>query len=91
MPQIKTEKRDGSNSANPYVAFRRRTEKMQTRKNRKNDEASYEKMLKLKRDLKKAFTLLEMVKKREKLKREDLHLTVEVSSPGTVVNPAPPS
>ncbi|XP_003746058.1 enhancer of polycomb homolog 1 [Galendromus occidentalis] len=78
MPQIKTEKRDGSNSANPYVAFRRRTEKMQTRKNRKNDEASYEKMLKLKRDLKKAFTLLEMVKKREKLKREDLHLTVEV-------------
>lgn len=51
---------------------------MQTRKNRKNDEASYEKMLKLKRDLKKAVTLLEMVKKREKLKKEDLNLTVEV-------------
>jgi hypothetical protein len=26
---------------NPYVAFRRRTEKMQTRKNRKSDEGGY--------------------------------------------------
>jgi enhancer of polycomb-like protein len=51
---VRTEKRDGSANNNPYVAFRRRTEKMQTRKNRKNDEASYEKMLKLKRDLSKA-------------------------------------
>lgn len=52
--EVKGEKRDGSTTNNPYVAFRRRTEKMQTRKNRKNDEASYEKMLKLKRDLTKA-------------------------------------
>lgn len=51
---------------------------MQTRKNRKNDETSYEKMLKLRRDLSRAVTLLEMVKKREKIKREILHLTVEV-------------
>ena len=54
IPQVKGEKRDGSTGNNPYVAFRRRTEKMQTRKNRKNDEASYEKMLKLKRDLSRA-------------------------------------
>ncbi|KAG8171960.1 hypothetical protein JTE90_008145, partial [Oedothorax gibbosus] len=54
IPQVKTEKRDGSTNNNPYVAFRRRTEKMQTRKNRKNDEASYEKMLKLRRDLSRA-------------------------------------
>jgi len=54
IPQVKTEKRDGSTTNNPYVAFRRRTEKMQTRKNRKNDEASYEKMLKLRRDLSRA-------------------------------------
>lgn len=54
IPEVKQEKRDGSTSNNPYVAFRRRTEKMQTRKNRKNDEVSYEKMLKLKRDLSKA-------------------------------------
>ena len=52
--QVKTERRDGTTNNNPYVAFRRRTEKMQTRKNRKNDEASYEKMLKLRRDLTRA-------------------------------------
>lgn len=51
---------------------------MQTRKNRKNDETSYEKMLKLRRDLSRAVTLLEMVKRREKTKREMLHLTVEI-------------
>ena len=45
-------------STNPYIAFRRRTEKMQTRKNRKNDETSYEKMLKLRRDLSRAIILL---------------------------------
>lgn len=51
---------------------------MQTRKNRKNDETSYEKMLKLRRDLSRAVTLLELVKRREKTKREHLHLTIEV-------------
>lgn len=51
---------------------------MQTRKNRKNDETSYEKMLKLKRDLCRAVTLLELVKRREKIKREYVHLTVEI-------------
>lgn len=39
---------------NPYLVFRRRTEKMQTRKNRKNEEQSYEKMLILRKDLQKA-------------------------------------
>nr|XP_061795276.1 enhancer of polycomb homolog 1-like isoform X3 [Nerophis lumbriciformis] len=75
---IKQEKRDGSSTSDPYVAFRRRTEKMQTRKNRKNDEASYEKMLKLRRDLSRAVTILEMIKRREKSKRELLHLTLEI-------------
>ena len=65
-------------NTNPYIAFRRRTEKMQTRKNRKNDEASYEKMLKLRRDLSKAIVLLEMVKRREKTKKEALTLTAEI-------------
>jgi enhancer of polycomb-like protein len=51
---------------------------MQTRKNRKNDEFAYEKMVKLRRDLMKAITLLEMVKRREKLKREYINLTVEI-------------
>ena len=31
-PVVKQEKRDGSSTSDPYVAFRRRTEKMQTRK-----------------------------------------------------------
>jgi len=65
-------------NTNPYIAFRRRTEKMQTRKNRKNDEASYEKMLKLRRDLSRAVVLLEMVKRREKTKKENLTLTAEI-------------
>ncbi|ODM94372.1 Enhancer of polycomb 1 [Orchesella cincta] len=78
IPQVRTEARHGVTNHNPYIAFRRRTEKMQTRKNRKNDESSYEKMLKLKRDLSRALSLLEMVKKREKSKRELLHLSIEV-------------
>uniref|UniRef100_A0A8C9SFI7 Enhancer of polycomb homolog n=1 Tax=Scleropages formosus TaxID=113540 RepID=A0A8C9SFI7_SCLFO len=78
IPQVKQEKRDGSTNNDPYVAFRRRTEKMQTRKNRKNDEASYEKMLKLRREFSRTITILEMIKRREKSKRELLHLTLEV-------------
>lgn len=78
IPMVKQEKRDGSSTNDPYVAFRRRTEKMQTRKNRKNDEVSYEKMLKLRRDLSRAVTILEMIKRREKSKRELLHLTLEI-------------
>ena len=80
IPVVKTETRDGAVGANvnPYIAFRRRTEKMQTRKNRKNDEESYIKMLKLRRDLNRAVLLLEMVKKREKLKKETLNLTTDI-------------
>ncbi|XP_078259485.1 enhancer of polycomb homolog 2 isoform X1 [Rhinoraja longicauda] len=78
IPLVKQEKRDGSTNNDPYVAFRRRTEKMQTRKNRKNDEASYEKMLKLRREFSRAVTILEMIKRREKTKRDLLHLTLGV-------------
>ncbi|XP_040027333.2 enhancer of polycomb homolog 1 isoform X1 [Gasterosteus aculeatus] len=78
LSTVKQERRDGASTSDPYVAFRRRTEKMQTRKNRKNDEASYEKMLKLRRDLSRAVTILEMIKRREKSKRELLHLTLEI-------------
>ena len=67
-----------SANTSPYIAFRRRTEKMQTRKNRKNDEVSYEKMLKLRRDLSQAIVLLEMVKRREKTKKEHLNLTADI-------------
>lgn len=77
-PSVSQEKRDGVSSNSPYIAFRKRTEKMQTRKNRKNDEASYEKMLKLKRDLNRAVSLLDMVKRRERLKRDQLGITVDI-------------
>jgi len=76
--QVKTEKKDGSTVHDPYVAFRRRIEKMQTRKNRKNDEASYEKMLKLRRDLNRACKILELVKKREQMKKDLLKSVVDV-------------
>lgn len=59
---------------------------MQTRKIRKNDEISYEKMLKLRRDLSRAVTLLELVKRREKTKREHLHLTIEIYEKRSVLN-----
>lgn len=81
IPLVKTERRDTSttnNSNNPYIAFRRRTEKMQTRKNRKNDEISYEKMIKLRRDLSRALNLLQLVKKREETKKEHVKLTVDI-------------
>ncbi|XP_063698521.1 uncharacterized protein LOC134829400 [Culicoides brevitarsis] len=78
IPCVKTENRTGMAPNNPYLAFRRRTEKMQTRKNRKNDEFSYEKMCKLKRELSRAVTLLEMIKRREKSKRAQLLLTIEI-------------
>jgi enhancer of polycomb-like protein len=65
-------------AANPYIAFRRRTEKMQTRKNRKNEEDSYVRMLKLRRDINRAVMLLDLVKRREKLKKEHLNLIADV-------------
>lgn len=82
IPVVKTERRDQStnnnNSNNPYIAFRRRTEKMQTRKNRKNDEISYEKMIKLKRDLSRSLNLLQLVRRREETKKELVKLTVDI-------------
>eukprot|EP00092_Neocalanus_flemingeri_P011958 GFUD01012891.1.p1 GENE.GFUD01012891.1~~GFUD01012891.1.p1 ORF type:complete len:510 (+),score=173.53 GFUD01012891.1:48-1577(+) len=80
IPTVKTEARDGQTGqgVNPYIGFRRRTEKMQTRKNRKNDEDSYIRMLKLRRDINRAVMLLDMVKRREKLKKENLNLITDI-------------
>lgn len=86
VPCVRTEANSrvlgGSGNANsdnnPYLAFRRRTEKMQTRKNRKNDEMSYEKMVKLRRDLSRALQLLDLVKRRESAKKELLKLSIQL-------------
>ena len=77
---MKTEAKEGVVGANvnPYIGFRRRTEKMQTRKNRKNDEDSYIRMLKLRRDINRSVMMLDMVKRREKMKKENLALTTEI-------------
>ncbi|CAF5206751.1 unnamed protein product, partial [Rotaria magnacalcarata] len=48
-PRLLTERdiKEEKGKHHPYVAFRRRVEKMTTRKNRKNDEQAYMSMLKL--------------------------------------------
>uniref|UniRef100_F1KR20 Enhancer of polycomb-like protein n=1 Tax=Ascaris suum TaxID=6253 RepID=F1KR20_ASCSU len=75
IPRVKTDnRRDAPGAVNPYVAFRRRAEKIQTRRNRKNDEDSYEKMFKLAYDIGKALILFDMVRKREQGKSELLAL-----------------
>lgn len=79
IPSVKTECRAGQSANNPYLAFRRRTEKMQTRKIRKNDESSYEKMVKLRRELMQANMLIEAMMQREKFKAELVRLTAEVA------------
>ncbi|EPZ31574.1 hypothetical protein ROZALSC1DRAFT_29224 [Rozella allomycis CSF55] len=59
--------------ADPYVCFRRREIKIQ-RKTRRSDSQSLEKLKKLRTDLETAKTLLEMVCKRDKFKKESLML-----------------
>ncbi|KAF7232645.1 hypothetical protein EG68_08413 [Paragonimus skrjabini miyazakii] len=65
---VRQEKRDNGSNADPYVAFRRRSEKMQTRKNRKNDEQSYEKMLMLRDQMDQLGKILSGLMKREAYK-----------------------
>ena len=77
---VKTDSKLGSNSNNPYIAFRKRVEKMQTRKNRKNDEISYERMVKFKRDLVKAMCIAELIRKRERLKKDKLIINTKVAA-----------
>eukprot|EP00042_Codosiga_hollandica_P051729 m.640429 g.640429 ORF g.640429 m.640429 type:complete len:673 (+) comp58340_c1_seq2:219-2237(+) len=67
---LKEEKVEGATSKDPYICFRRRTEKMQTRKNRKTEETSFINMLKLKRDLLAARHVTAVVAHRETTKRQ---------------------
>ncbi|CAL8105701.1 unnamed protein product [Orchesella dallaii] len=77
IPQVQTEARHGVTNHHPYIAFRRRPEKMQTRQSHKNKESSYETMLKLKRNLAGVLSHLETVKKCEKSKQERLNFSIE--------------
>lgn len=75
-PQLKGEAYDGSSGRDPYVAFRRRTERMHTRKNQKNTEQSFANMLKLRRDFERCSQLMELIKEREVIKRDVLRQQV---------------
>lgn len=78
LPQVKTEVRGNTAVNDPYLAFRRRKDKMQTRKNRKNDESSYEKMIKLSWDLNSAQDIVDMIKKRELLKKDLVQVSIDL-------------
>eukprot|EP00040_Diaphanoeca_grandis_P024758 m.136479 g.136479 ORF g.136479 m.136479 type:complete len:691 (+) comp29855_c0_seq1:387-2459(+) len=76
-PRLQYEKFD-STTPDAYVAFRRRTERMQTRKNQRNVEANYMNMLKLHRDLIRCREMLALIKRREKEKYDLLKVNNEI-------------
>lgn len=55
-----------------YVCFRRRLDKIQTRRNKQRDQSSYIRMVKLRRDLVKLLTMCKLMKNREDEKSEIL-------------------
>ncbi|CAF0924708.1 unnamed protein product [Adineta ricciae] len=62
----------------PYVAFRRRVEKMTTRKNRKNDEQAYLSMLKLRANFEALVKLTSSIKHREAIKASLLECALSI-------------
>jgi len=65
---------------NPYKPFRRRTEefKQSNRRTRKNDLPSLMRMKQLRHEMEKSRTLLEMIKKREKMKKDKIEVMNEI-------------
>jgi len=76
-PAVRTEPIAGALLNDSYIAFRKRRDKIQTRKNRKNDEASYEKMLRLRRNIARALDLMAMIQEREIFKKHLLKLALD--------------
>lgn len=68
MPRLNTESRREEKTINPYIAFRRRLDKVQTRKKQKTEIQTYEKILRLNYAMKRSIVLVEMMKQREKSK-----------------------
>lgn len=77
IAEIKPQKHDGSTDNHPYVAFRRRSDKIKTRKKRRND-VFYEMMLEMKRDFKRVWNIAIHLKRREKNKKELIKLILEI-------------
>lgn len=65
----------------PLVAFRPRepfSKQLKKTGNRKNDKIAYNKMTQLRREFERSRMLLEMIKKREKLKRDQIQIAFEL-------------
>jgi len=79
-PRLLTERdvKEEKGKYHPYVAFRRRVEKMTTRKNRKNDEQSYLSMLKLRTTFEAVVKLTNLIKQRENTKKALLESSLSV-------------
>ncbi|RKP33451.1 enhancer of polycomb-like-domain-containing protein, partial [Dimargaris cristalligena] len=73
MPTLKFEELGRTTDSDPYVCFRRREVKP-LRKTRRTDAHSLEKLRKMHLELESARTLLEMVARREKMRKESLVL-----------------
>lgn len=61
---------DTANVNESYICFRRRLDKIQTRRNKQRDQLSYTRMVKLRRDLMKLLNLCNLMKRREDKKSE---------------------
>lgn len=69
MPHLCTEsKKEEKSVVNPYLAFRRRLDKVQTRKKQKTELMTYEKMLQINFAMKRSIVLANALTQREKLK-----------------------
>jgi len=79
-PRLLTERdiKEEKGKHHPYVAFRRRIEKMTTRKNRKNDEQAYMSMLKLRSNFEAVVKLTNLIKLRETTKASWLECALAI-------------
>ncbi|CAF1407164.1 unnamed protein product [Adineta ricciae] len=79
-PRLLTERdiKEEKGKQHPYVAFRRRVEKMTTRKNRKNDEQAYLSMLKLRANFEAVMKLTNLIKLRETTKASRLECALSI-------------
>jgi enhancer of polycomb-like protein len=77
FPVIKFEDNSEKDDTDPYVAFRRR-EVRQVRKTRRTDQQSSERLRKLVDEMEQAKALMELVVKRERLRKEALQAEWEV-------------
>ena len=78
IPRLKADLGETSSGNDPYIAFRRRVERMKTRRNQKNEETSYMNMVKMRRDFQRVCDLLAMIHQRELTKQQLLHVDLDV-------------